>query len=77
MRNSMKKLMDIADEVKTFLGVYTFTCFWSDEDSYIDFRVSKIDYPRTLCLITHGQKLKIFGDGDKLVIRIYEDEIPE
>ena len=77
MRNSMKKLMEIAADVKTLLGVYTFTCFWSDEDSYIDFRVSVIDDTPTLWHLCSSSKFKIFADGDKLVIRIYEDEIPE
>lgn len=77
MRNSIKKLFDIAADVKTFLEVYTFTCFWSDEDSYIDFRVSAINNTQTLWHLCSGLKFKIFADGDKLVIRIYEENIPE
>lgn len=77
MRNSMKKLMEIAADVKTHLGIYTFTCFWSDESSYIDFRVRVINDPRTLSLLCGGLDFNIFPDGENLVIRIYEGEKPE
>lgn len=75
MTDSFKKLIDVASDIKIFLGVAGFTLYQYEDVSYVEFHVQKIVNPQELIDLTCGLEIRLFHCESDIMIRVDENPL--
>ena len=75
MRDSLRHLIEVAQDVKVFLGKSSYTISDFDSVSYCEFRVSCIGDLRGLLNLVGSLRVTFRAVDDDLVIRIFDEDI--
>ena len=73
MRNSLSSFIDRCFDIKVFLAVGSYELHDYEDGDYADFKVSKIDDPKTLSRIIGNLDYRILADDSSVKIRVFED----
>lgn len=73
MRNSLSTLIEKCFDIKVHLAVSSYELYDYEDGDYVDFKVDKINDPKTLSRIIGGNKYRILADNGFLIIRVYEN----
>ena len=73
MRRTMETLMDTCYDVKIHLQVGSFEVHYYEDGSYVDFKVNKIQAPKTLNRIIGNLEYRMLQMEGWIVIRVFED----
>lgn len=73
MTDSLKKLIDVAYNIKVFLGLMSYTLYQYEDGSFVEFHVQKILNPRGLIELTNGLQIRFFHSESDIRIRVDED----
>lgn len=74
MKKSLEELTNVAINLQLFLGVSSFTLHVYDSRSYVEIVVRSIKKLPDLLDLISGLEVTIFGDGDNVVVRVFERE---
>lgn len=72
MRNSLSSLIETCFDIKLFLAVGTFDLHDLKTGDYAEFKVEKINDPKTLSRIVGNHEYRILADNGFLRVRVYE-----
>ena len=72
MTKTLEKLIDTCYDIKVFLGVSSYELHQYEDGSYADFKVIKVADPRTLLNIAGTHQVRLFAEGDNIIIRVFE-----
>lgn len=75
MTKSLEKLIDVAFDIKVFLGVASYTLYQYKDGSYVEFHVQKILNPWQLLHLTGGLEIRLFHTENDIMIRIEENPV--
>lgn len=73
MRKSLSTFIDRCFDIKVFLAVGSYELHDYEDGDYADFKVSKIDDPKTLSRIIGNLDYRILADDSFIKIRVFED----
>lgn len=73
MTKTLENLIDTCYDIKVFLAVSSYELHQYEDGSYADFKVAKVNDPCTLLLIAGSHNVRLFADGDNIIIRVYEN----
>ena len=73
MTDSFKKLIEVAFDIKVFLGVESYTLYQYEDGSIVEFHVQKIVNPRGLINLICGRDIRFFHGENDITIRVYEN----
>ena len=73
MTDSFKKLIEVAFDIKVFLGVASYTLYQYEEGSFVEFHVQKITNPRGVIDLTNGLEIRFFHGETDIMIRVDEN----
>lgn len=73
MTDSFKKLIEVAYDIKLFLGVSSYTVYQYEDGSFVEFHIQKMFNPRVLIDLTNGLEIRIFHSENDIRIRVEED----
>lgn len=73
MTDSFKKLIEVAFDIKVFLGVASYTLYQYEDGSFVEFHVQKISNPRGLIDLAAGLDIKFYHGENNIMIRLDED----
>lgn len=73
MTDSFKKLIEVAFDIKVFLGVASYTLYQYEDGSYVEFHVHKILNPRGLIDLANGLEIRFYHGESDIMIRIDEE----
>ena len=73
MRNSLSTFIDRCFDIKVFLAVGSYELHDYEDGDYADFKVSKINDPKTLSRIIGNLDYRILSDDGFVKIRVFED----
>ena len=73
MRNSLSSFIDRCFDIKVFLAVGSYELHDYEDGDYADFKVSKIDDPKTLSRIIGNLDYRILAYGGFVKIRVFEN----
>lgn len=73
MSDSFKELIEVALNIKVFLGVESYTLYQYEDGTVVEFHVQKIVYPRGLINLTCGRDIRFFHGESDITIRVYEN----
>ena len=74
MRDSLRHLIEVAQDVKDFLEKSSYTLHDCDSYACCEFRVRCIGDPRGLLKLVGSLLVRIIADGDDVLIKIYDEE---
>ena len=72
MTKTLEKLINTCYDIKVFLEVSSYELHQYDDGSYADFKAAKVTDPRTLLIIAGSHQVRLFADGDYIIIRVFE-----
>lgn len=72
IRQSLTTLIETCFEIKVFLAVGTFDLRDFKDGDYAEFKVEKINDPKTLSRIVGNHEYRIIADNGFLRVRVYE-----
>lgn len=72
MTKTLEKLIDTCYNLKVILKVSSYELHQYEDGSFADFRVGQIADPRTLLIKAGGHLVKLFAEGDYIIIRVFE-----
>jgi hypothetical protein len=75
MTDSFKKLIEVAFDIKVFLGVASYTLYQYKDGSFVEFHVNKITNPRGLLELAKGSDIRFYGSENGIMIRVEEDPV--
>lgn len=73
MTDSFKKLIDVAFNIKQYLGLASYTLYQYEEGSFVEFHVQKIASPRYLCELADGLDIRFYHTENNIMIRVDEN----
>lgn len=73
MTKTLENLIDTCYRIKVFLAVGSYELHQYDDGSYADFKVAKVTDPRSLLIIAGSHQVRLFADGDNIIIRVFEN----
>ena len=74
MTKTLEKLIDTCYDIKVFLAVSSYELHQYEDGSYADFKVRKVNDPGTLLRIVGSHEVRLFADGDYIIIRVLEND---
>ena len=75
MTDSFKKLIEVAFDIKVFLGVASYTLYQYKDGSFVEFHVQKIANPRGLLELVKGSDIRFYHTETDIMIRVDEDPV--
>lgn len=72
MTKTLENLIDTCYNLKVILKVGSYELHQYEDGSYADFRVRQIADPRTLLIKAGGHVVKLFAEGDDIIVRVFE-----
>lgn len=72
MSTSLSELIETAFKVKVFFGVGSYVMNHYEDGSFVDFKVNRIVDVPALMKVAGDLEIKIFSDGDSLIVRLFE-----
>ena len=72
MTKTLENLIDTCYNISKFLGVMHYELHQYLDGSYADFKVAKVTDPRTLLITVGSHQVRLFADGDNIIIRVFE-----
>lgn len=73
MTDSFKQLIEVAYDIKLYLGVGSYSVHQYEDGSFVEFKVHKIENARGLIELANGLKVLIFHCEDDIRVRVEED----
>lgn len=73
MRKSLSTFIDTCFDIKVFLKVGSYELHHYEDGSYADFRIAKIDDPKTILRLANNHELRIREHNGFVVIRVFEN----
>lgn len=73
MTKSLQKLIEVAFDVKVYFSVGSYEMHHYEDGSYCDFHVRQILDLKTLLRLANGLEVRIYANGDSVIVRLYED----
>lgn len=72
MTKTLENLIDTCYNLKVFLTCSSYELHQYDDGSFADFKVTKVADPRTLLIKAGSHQVRLFADGDYIIIRVFE-----
>ena len=72
MTKTLSNLIDTCYNIKVFLAVSSYELHQYEDGSYADFKVAKVTDPRSLLITAGSHQVRLFADGDNIIIRVFE-----
>ncbi len=72
MTKTLENLIDTCFNIKVFLKVCSYELHQYGDGSYAEFKVAKVMDPRTLLKIAGLHPVRLFAEGDNIIIRVLE-----
>jgi len=72
MTKTLEKLIDTCYNIKVFLAVSSYELHQYEDGSFADFKVAKVTDPRTLLIKAGSHQVRLFAEGDYIIIRVFE-----
>ena len=72
MTKTLSKLIDTCYNIKVLLAVSSYELHQYEDGSYVDFKVTKVTDPRSLLITAEQHQVRLFADGDYIIIRVFE-----
>lgn len=73
MTKTLENLIDTLYRIKVFLAVSSYVLHQYEDGSFADFKVAKVNDPRTLLKIAGGHRVILLTDGENIIIRVFEN----
>lgn len=74
MKKSFEELINVAIEVRNFLGVTRFCLYAYESCTYVDFYVIRVTDLQGLLERAQGLELKFFAEDNTMIVRLFERE---
>lgn len=74
MTTTLQELIERAYDIKVFFSIESYELYQYEDGSYADFRVLKVVDLPTLIRLAGGLELKFFADGDRMIVRLFEQD---
>lgn len=75
MTKSLEYLIEVAFDVKVFLGVASYALYQYEDGSFVEFHVQKILNPQALLNLTKGLEIRLYHTENDIMIRIEENPV--
>lgn len=72
MTQTLEKLIDTCYNIKVFLAVTHYELHQFEDGSFADFKVNTLSDPRSLLIKAGSHQVRLFADGDNIIIRVFE-----
>lgn len=73
MRQSLSTFIERCFDIKVFLAVGSYELHDYEDGDYADFKVTKINDPKTLSRIIGNLDYRILADNGSIIVRVFED----
>ncbi len=75
MRKSLSTFIETCFDIKVHLSVSSYKLYDFEDGDYADFKVNKINDPKSLSRVVGNLDYKILVDNGFLIVRVYENFI--